>query len=231
MCYNQAVRWQPRKGINMETTQNFHQPTARDRNLRAYDRACDAWAAIRHAAPVNRCVAELSAQLAPGSRVLDIGCGTGEPIAAWLAGQSFRVTGIDLSPRMIARAQALNLPGAAFQVCDVLAYRPQAPFDAAIAFDSLWHVPQQEQAALYPKLSACLRPGGLLLFTHGCTDSCVQGEMLGETFYYSALGAQRVRELLTQNGFEILSFIQGYAEPTTGTRDLLVTARKRGASR
>ena len=199
----------------------------RARNRRAYDRACAAWADIRHAAPVNRCVAELAGSLPPGGRVLDIGCGTGEPIAAWLAGQGFAVTGIDASPCMIARAQALALPGARFMQRDVLDYRPDAPFDAAIAFDSLWHVPQERQAELYPLLRAWLRPGGLLLFTHGCTDGTVQGEMLGETFYYAALSAGRVRELLAENGFEVLSFVQGYAEKTTGTRDLLVTARRR----
>lgn len=47
-----------------------------------------------------------------------------------------------------------------------------------------------------------------------------------EHLYYGALDASRVRDLLTDNGFEILTFTENYSEPTTGTRDLLVTARK-----
>jgi SAM-dependent methyltransferase len=41
--------------------------------------------------------------------VLDIGCGSGQPIAAYLAGRGHRVAGIDGSPEMIALFRA-NLP-------------------------------------------------------------------------------------------------------------------------
>lgn len=64
------------------------------------------------------------------------------------------------------------------------------------------------------------------MFTHGNRNGETIGEMLGETFYYGALDAARVRELLAENGFEILTFTENYSEPSTGTRDLLVTARK-----
>ncbi len=43
-------------------------------------------------------------ELAPGSRVLEVGVGTGLSLAAYPA--NVRVTGIDLSPDMLARAQA-----------------------------------------------------------------------------------------------------------------------------
>jgi len=41
----------------------------------------------------------------PGARVLDIGCGTGS-LSLVLAGLGLQVRGIDLSPGMLARAQA-----------------------------------------------------------------------------------------------------------------------------
>lgn len=50
--------------------------------------------------------------------------------------------------------------------------------------------------------------------------------MLGENFYYGALDSARVCELLAENGFEILTFMGNYSVPSTGTCDLLVTARK-----
>ncbi|PYQ52520.1 MAG: hypothetical protein DMF78_11145 [Acidobacteria bacterium] len=47
----------------------------------------------------------LEALFRPGDRVLDLGCGTGEDALA-LAARGVRVTGIDPSPAMIARARA-----------------------------------------------------------------------------------------------------------------------------
>jgi ubiquinone/menaquinone biosynthesis C-methylase UbiE len=40
----------------------------------------------------------LAAQLTPGSRVLDVGCGTGLPTARNLVDAGMHVTGIDISP-------------------------------------------------------------------------------------------------------------------------------------
>ncbi|WP_040741222.1 SAM-dependent methyltransferase, partial [Nocardia tenerifensis] len=57
-------------------------------------------------APVTARLLEL-AGVRPGHRVLDVGTGTGEPAlsAAGVVGSTGAVTGIDLAPDMIARAQ------------------------------------------------------------------------------------------------------------------------------
>src|SRR6185369_3742964 len=52
---------------------------------------------------------DLSARLADGARVLELGCGAGAPETQRLA-ERFRVTGVDISPRQIERARAA-LPG------------------------------------------------------------------------------------------------------------------------
>ena len=46
------------------------------------------------------------------------------------------------------------------------------------------------------------------MFTHGNRNGETIGEMLGENFYYGALDSSRVRELLAENGFEILTFTE-----------------------
>lgn len=43
--------------------------------------------------------------IAGDNTVLDLGCGTGDPIADYLAGRGFRVTGIDASRAMLAIAR------------------------------------------------------------------------------------------------------------------------------
>src|ERR1700682_1490291 len=59
----------------------------------------------------------LEMRVAPGSSVLDLGCGCGVPVARRLA-RSYEVTGADLSPVQIARAREL-VPGATFVCADM----------------------------------------------------------------------------------------------------------------
>lgn len=193
---------------------------------RAYDAIADEWHKFRKDCAINKCVADFEKLLPRNSEILDVGCGTGYPIAAYLTEKGHRVTGIDVSAQMTKKARALNLPCARFINVDFTEYTADVSFDAAIAFDSLWHIAYSRQESIYPKLASLIKSGGYLLFTHGNREGEITGEMYGETFYYGALDASRVRELLAENGFEILTFMGNYSEPTTGTRDLLVTARK-----
>lgn len=63
-----------------------------EKNAAAYDAICDSWAETRNKSPINRCVVQFAALLEKGCHVLDIGCGTGFPIDAYLSGQGFSVT-------------------------------------------------------------------------------------------------------------------------------------------
>lgn len=85
-----------------------------EKNAAAYDAICDSWAETRNKSPINRCVVQFAALLEKGCHVLDIGCGTGFPIDAYLSGQGFSVTGIDVSARMLEKARKLNLKNARF---------------------------------------------------------------------------------------------------------------------
>ena len=193
---------------------------------RAYDNIADKWEEFRSGCAINRCIAEFVRLLPPHSEILDVGCGTGYPVAAYLVNNGHRVTGIDVSRKMLRKARAMNLANADFVNVDLLDFVTDTAFDAVIAFDSLWHIAYSRQESIYPKLASLIKSGGYLLFTHGNREGEITGEMYGETFYYGALDSARVCELLTNNGFEILTFTENYSEPSTGTRDLLVVAKK-----
>jgi SAM-dependent methyltransferase len=98
--------------------------------------------------------------LKPGSRLLDIGSGTGED-AVWLAARGYQVTGIDPSPAMVevASAKARGLREApAFHRHGLLDFNPAMTFDAAYSnFGALNCV---DVADLGPALSKVLSPGG-----------------------------------------------------------------------
>jgi SAM-dependent methyltransferase len=100
----------------------------------------------------------------PGSRLLEVGCGTGD-YSFLLARRGFRMRGIDLSPVSIEaarqKAAILGLPDIAFTVSDAeaLSEIEDASVDGVISFSTLRYVPDPRQAlrAIY----RVLRPGGV----------------------------------------------------------------------
>lgn len=108
----------------------------------------------------------LERRVAPGSPVLDLGCGCGVPVARRLA-QRYSVTGVDLSPVQVARAREL-VPDATFVCGDMTAMRfPDESFAAITCLFALIHVPLVEQPAVLSSVRRWLRPGGLFLATVG----------------------------------------------------------------
>ena len=109
----------------------------------------------------------------PG-KALDVGCGTGTN-AIWLAQQGFEVTGLDLSPAAIARAEAkVATAGVACRllVGDFLVDEvPGAPFDAVYdrgcfhSFDGV-----EERSRFAARVGELLAPGGVWHSLIGSTD-------------------------------------------------------------
>ena len=173
----------------------------------AYDRIAEAWAKGRAAAgadfPGRRFLDRLLAPLAPGAHVLDVGCGCGEPVAAHLCARGFRVTGLDASARMLERARQA-VPAATLVLGDLRAADPGSPFDAAVAWDSVFHVPRAEHAAVFGRLRSWLRPGGRLLVSLGASDAeGFTSAMMGERFFYSGHAPAEALDLLCRAGFAV----------------------------
>jgi SAM-dependent methyltransferase len=102
-------------------------------------------------------------RLAPGARVLDVGCGTGVPTARRLAAAGARVSGIDISPVMVDLART-NVPDADFTVGDILdAAVDPGMFDAATAFFSLLMLRRADIPAALGVLHDAVAPDGYLL--------------------------------------------------------------------
>ncbi|MDE3000033.1 MAG: class I SAM-dependent methyltransferase [Gemmatimonadota bacterium] len=144
-------------------------------------------------------------RLAPGSRVLDVGCGAGIPVSRQLA-DKFKVTGVDISSSMIGMARK-NVPSARFIRTDVLETGfPAAGFDAIVSYYAIFHIPRQEHRELFRRFARWLRPGGLLLFTVAPNDDgpgYTEDDFFGETMYWSNFGPGTYRKILTETGFEV----------------------------
>lgn len=95
--------------------------------------------------------------------LLDIGCGTGlELEAVYRRFPEARVTGIDLSGDMLARARE-KFVGKGFQgiEADYFVHPfPAETFDAALSFETLHHFPYEKKGKIYEKLFQTLKKGG-----------------------------------------------------------------------
>ena len=103
-----------------------------------------------------------------GSRVLDVCCGAGASAvpAARVVGPTGKVTGVDLSEKLLelARKKAADLPNIDFELGDMLALGFLGEsFDAVVCVFGIFFVPDMEMAVR--ELLRCVRPGGQLAVT------------------------------------------------------------------
>ena len=144
----------------------------------------------------------------PG-RLLDLGCGAGEPMARLFADRGWAVTGVDFSRGMLAMA-ARFVPEMETVYGDMCAVDfPAGRFDAVTAVYSLFHVPRDQHPALFRKLQRWLAPGGKALFTYATRDytgsEAFDGykEFMGQELYYSHLSPADLYAALEDAGLAV----------------------------
>lgn len=110
-----------------------------------------------------------------GGPVLDAGCGTGR-ITGHLASLGLDVSGVDLSPGMIAVAQR-DHPDLAFAVGSMADLAlADGTLAGALAWYSVIHTPPADRPAVFRELARVLAPGGHLVVAFQVGDECVHLE-------------------------------------------------------
>ncbi len=149
---------------------------------------------------------ELRDRLPPGSAVLDLGCGSGLPVARDLTAAGYHVTGVDISDVQVRRARDL-VPAATFIRADVSTVRFDAgAFDAVLSFFALIHLPLADQPSLLARAASWLRPGGLFVATTGYRAwTGVEENWLGggAPMWWSHADAATYRSWITQAGLSV----------------------------
>lgn len=163
-----------------------------------YERAFAGSAA--HHASLDR----LLEHLAPGSRVLDVGSGTGVPTARRLAAAGHRVVGVDVSPVMTALAPR-QVPEAEFR-CGDIRELPWADgeFDAVCVYFSLLQMSRGEQTELLARLARAVKPGGRLAVATVPVDVAdVSAVFMGQPVVVSSFGEEEFASVVAGAGFAV----------------------------
>ena len=147
-------------------------------------------------------VQRVQRRLAPGSVVVDLGCGPGEP-ATRLFAAGHRVLGVDVSAGQL-RLAASAAPSALLVRADIteLALRPGS-VDAVVSFFALGHLPPAAHHPLFTMIATWLRPDGLLLTSAPRIPGSVVEEWNGVTMYFGGIGDEATLAAVEAGGLTV----------------------------
>lgn len=164
-----------------------------------YDEIASSWASYHQTSDYG--VAAIERALGFAKRkgtALDVGCGAGGRLIKLLEREGFGITGLDASCKMIDLARKAH-PDGDFTAIVIGNWETDQKFDFILAWDSLFHLPYDEQQPVLEKLCAALAADGVLVYSFGDEDGSHSDAWEGQTFHYSSLGVTRNVEILQEN--------------------------------
>ncbi|WP_423415023.1 methyltransferase domain-containing protein [Hyphomicrobium sp. B1] len=189
-----------------------------------YERHADTWDEVRSRSLFEReWLDRFLASIPPGGSILDIGCGSGEPIAGFFIRAGYRVHGVDSSQAMIARCKA-RFPQSDWRIADMRTIALGQTFDGILAWDSFFHLTQDDQRRMFAIFRAHAAPGAALMFTSGTENGVAMGTFGGEPLYHASLAPEEYRALLDAQGFEVVTYVEN--DPTAGGHTIWLARSK-----
>lgn len=187
-------------------------------NRDSYDRIAGPWAASRSEF-VLREREYLDAVLADvhSGLVLDLGCGTGRPMAEYVLARGHRVVGIDQSRGMLEVA-AQRLPQGRWVQGRIEDGGWRGRFDAVICWDAIFHIERRHHPRILARISDSLAPGARAMLTlGGSANPPFTDTMFGVPFFYDSLPPTEFLALLP--AVQLSPVIAEFMEVPTGGRD------------
>ena len=147
-----------------------------------------------------------TSKIPEGGRILDLGCGAGEPISAYFIQQGYQVIGTDFSEAMLSIAKD-RFPENDWFLADMRSLSLDQSFDGIIGWNSFFHLNQTDQRTTLPILANHLRPAGILLLTVGPEAGEVTGHVNGELVYHASLSLDEYTSILDEAGLDVIAFV------------------------
>lgn len=190
-----------------------------------YQRHGPAWAALRgERLPEVTWLDRFCDLLPAGATVLDVGCGSGVPIARELIRRGFNVTGLDGAPAMLEMFRR-NLPTAPAYLADMRQLALGQRFAGLLAWDSFFHLSPEDQRPMFARFQAHAAAGAALMFTSGTFEGSAMGCLEDDSLYHGSLDSAEYRSLLNTTGFDVVEHV--VKDPICGHRTVWL-ARQRG---
>ena len=133
--------------------------------------------------------------------MLDLGCGSGYPVARHLIDQGLTVVGVDTAPDLLALAGE-RCPEGEWHLHDMRGLDLQRQFQGVLAWNSFFHLGFDDQRRMFPIFRAHAVSGAPLMFTSGPVHGEAVGSYGGEPLYHASLDPAEYRALLSANGFD-----------------------------
>lgn len=175
----------------------------RTMNRESYDAIASSWDAARtgFSGRERDYVDTLLAGLPTPSCILDLGCGTGRPIAESILSKGHHVTGVDQAEALLDLARN-RFPDATWIASSIETFVSATPYDAIVCWDALFHIDRAEHAGLFARFARMLRPRGRLMLTVGGSEHpAFTDQMFGETFFYDSHPPDEALSMLSAAGF------------------------------
>jgi SAM-dependent methyltransferase len=181
-----------------------------DRIIDLYERHANAYVADRgRRLGGERAWLDRFTKLLPqGATILDLGCGSAEPIARHLLEQGFAVDGVDTSPTLIALCRS-RFPDRSWHIADMRTLALGRTFHGLLAWDSFFHLSGDNQRRMFSVFKRLAAPSTALMFTSGGSHGEALGSYRGEPLYHASLAAEEYESLLDSNGFRVVAHVAG----------------------
>lgn len=161
----------------------------------------------------------------PGGTILDLGCGSGEPIARYLIGRGRALTGVDAAPGLIDLCRG-RFPDHDWRVADMRGLDLGRTFDGVLAWHSAFHLGLGDLEDLFDVYARHVAPGGVLMFTSGDRRGEAIGEWRGEALHHGSLSLEENQAGLDAAGFDVLRHVAG--DPDCGHATVWLARRRDG---
>lgn len=168
--------------------------------------------------------------IADSCSILDLGCGPGNNARILQHSNSeYKITGIDLSPRMIELAQD-NAPGCIFIVGDIRSFLSEMCYDVILASFCIVHLMEADTRKLVEKISASLHAGGYLYlsFMEGNTAGYETTSYSDQEIFFHYYPREIISRILEKNHLTVVEvMVEDYREESGDiTKDIFIIARK-----
>ena len=179
-----------------------------------YDLIEKHWAKMRTALPEKDQLLfnQFFGLMAPGSTVLDIGCGSGNPIAKQMSEKGFNIHGVDRSAQLLKQAQR-NIPNANFKQAeieefDVQGFSNNHTLGGIVCWDVLFHLPRKRQAQAIERMAKSMGVNTPIILSSGGSETDIppfRDLMFGVEFFYDAFPIPELIHLCESFGLTLIT--------------------------